>query len=139
MGIDRTVLFRLATNERLERTVKAFPGGEASSWRLASRYVAGRSRAGGTLPEGLRIQVGAENAARADSVWACVLDVAGRGLADRLGATVQANLLRAPADAEALAGAKVHLRLVKGAYVGAGAYPFGSRPGPSRAIAWRAT
>jgi proline dehydrogenase len=55
-----------------------------------------------------------------------VLDVAARGLADRLGATVQANLLRSPADADALAQAGVHLRLVKGAYVEAtGTHPHG--------------
>lgn len=45
MGVDRAVLFRLATSERLERAVKAVPGGEAFAWRAASRYVAGRSRA----------------------------------------------------------------------------------------------
>ena len=71
----------------------------------------------GALPVGRRVQVGAEEAAQADAVRACVLDVAARGLADRLGATVQANLLRAPADADALADAGVHVRLVKGAYV----------------------
>jgi proline dehydrogenase len=46
-----------------------------------------------------------------------VLDVAARGLADRLGATVQANLRRTPADLERLVTAGVHVRLVKGAYV----------------------
>lgn len=45
MGLDRVVLFRLATSEPLERVVKAAPGGEAAAWRVASRYVAGRSRA----------------------------------------------------------------------------------------------
>ncbi len=44
MGVDRVVLFRLATSERLERTVKALPGGDTHAWRAASRYVAGRSR-----------------------------------------------------------------------------------------------
>ena len=78
------------------------------------------------LPAGRRVQVGAEDAARSDAVLACVLDVAARGLADRLGATVQANLLRAPADADALAEAGVHIRLVKGAYVETtGAHPHG--------------
>ena len=49
-----------------------------------------------------------------------------RGLADRLGATVQANLLRTPSDADALVGAGVHVRLVKGAYVEAsGAHRYG--------------
>ena len=194
MGLDRTVLFRLATSERLERAVKRAPGGEAAAWRAASRYVAGRSRSDaldtvatlleqghgvsidefgervrdpaaadlvledylglagalppppadiwlsvdlshlalGTdssvladrlaaiaraLPAGRRVQVGAEEAAQDDAILACVLDVAARGLADRLGATVQANLLRSPADADALADAGVHVRLVKGAYL----------------------
>ena len=43
MGLDRRVLFRLATSERVERGVKRAPGGERSPWRAASRYVAGRS------------------------------------------------------------------------------------------------
>jgi proline dehydrogenase len=69
------------------------------------------------LPDGRRIQVGAEDDARADAVLGCVLDVARRGLSERLGATVQANLRRSPADAERLIAANVHIRLVKGAYV----------------------
>ena len=78
------------------------------------------------LPAGRRVQVGAEEAAQTDAVLACVLDVAADGLADRLGATVQANLLRSPADADALADAGVHVRLVKGAYVETtGAHPHG--------------
>jgi proline dehydrogenase len=203
VGLDRAVLFRLATSRRLERVVKRVPGGERAAWRAASRYVAGTSRdaalglaaalldqghgvsldlfgervrdpaaadrvldaylalAGAlpaapadvwlsvdlshlaldtdrpaaaerlaamahALPDGRRIQVGAEEAARTDAILACVLDVAARGLADRLGATVQANLLRSPADAETLAGAGVHIRLVKGAYVEpAGAHAYG--------------
>src|SRR3954468_23087091 len=80
----------------------------------------------GPLPAGRRVQVGAEEAALADVVHACVVAVAARGLADRLGATVQANLMRSPADADALADAGVHVRLVKGAYVEAtGAHPYG--------------
>lgn len=55
-----------------------------------------------------------------------MLDVAARGLADRLGTTLQANLVRSPADADALADAGVHVRLVKGAYVErVGAHPYG--------------
>jgi proline dehydrogenase len=80
----------------------------------------------GVLPAGRRVQVGAEDAARADAILMCVGEVAGRGLADRLGATVQANLLRAPADADMLINAGVHVRLVKGAYVEkTGAHPHG--------------
>ncbi|MGF7237148.1 MAG: proline dehydrogenase family protein [Frankia sp.] len=203
MGLDRAVLFRMATSESLERIAKAVPGGETTAWRAASRYVAGRTRAealnvaaellgqghavsvdlfgelvrdpmaadrvvenyqslaaslppppaevwlsvdlthlaidtdprgaadrlaaiAGVLPADRRVQVGAEDWARTDAVLTCVLDVAGRGLADRLGATVQANLVRSSTDADTLAAAGVHIRLVKGAYVEtAGAYPFG--------------
>ena len=78
------------------------------------------------LPAGRRLQVGAEEAALTDAVRDRVLAVAARGLADRLGATVQANLVRSPADVDALAGAGVHIRLVKGAYVEpTGAHPYG--------------
>lgn len=78
------------------------------------------------LPVGRRVQVGAEAAALADPVQACVLAVAARGLADRLGATVQANLVRSSADTDVLVDAGVHVRLVKGAYLEAtGAYPHG--------------
>jgi proline dehydrogenase len=203
MGIDRRVLFRLATSERLERTIKRLPGGETAAWQVASRYVAGRARSDAiataemllgqghgvsvdlfgervtdpavadrvledyvalagalppppadawlsvdlshlalgsdtssvadrlatiadALPDGRRVQVGAEEAARADAVLACVLDVAARGLADRLGATLQANLLRSPTDADTLSDAGVHIRLVKGAYLEpADAHPYG--------------
>ena len=69
------------------------------------------------LPEGRRIQVGAEEHDRADPVLRCVVAVAADGLADRLGATLQANLRRSPADLERLVEAGVHVRLVKGAYV----------------------
>jgi proline dehydrogenase len=75
------------------------------------------SRVARRLPPGVRIQVGAENHYRADAVLGCVLAVAERGWADRLGATVQANLRRAPRDLERLVEADVHVRLVKGAYV----------------------
>jgi len=70
------------------------------------------------LSAGRRIQqVGAEDHDRADAILERVLAVAGQGLADRLGATVQANLRRAPTDLERLVAAGVHIRLVKGAYV----------------------
>ena len=78
------------------------------------------------LPDGRRVQVGAEDAARTDAVLSCITDVAGRGPGDRLGATVQANLHRSPADADRLVDAGVHVRLVKGAYVeSTGAFPYG--------------
>ncbi|MGI8723597.1 MAG: proline dehydrogenase family protein [Geodermatophilaceae bacterium] len=69
------------------------------------------------VPAGRRIQVGAEDYHRADAVLGCVLAAAETGLADRLGATVQANLHRSAADLDRLVGAGVHIRLVKGAYV----------------------
>lgn len=78
------------------------------------------------LAPGRRVQVGAEDAGRTDDVLGCLLDVAGRGLAHRLGGTVQANLQRSPDDLEALVAAQVHVRLVKGAYLEAtGAHPHG--------------
>ncbi len=203
MRADRAILFKLATNERLEQLVKGIPGGEDNAWRAASRYVAGRTRdealkvasdqlakghgisldlfgemstdpadavrvvdeylelaklvpeppadvwlsldlshlaldvdpAGAAdlvariaeaLPPGRRLQIGAEDIPRADKIRQCVLDVASRGLSDRLGATVQANLLRSPDDIDALIAAGVHIRLVKGAYVEpTGAHPYG--------------
>ncbi len=69
------------------------------------------------LPAGRRIQVGAEDYNRTDRVLDCVLAVAGRGLPDRLGATVQANFRRSSWDLDQLVSAGVHVRLVKGAYV----------------------
>jgi proline dehydrogenase len=78
------------------------------------------------LPAGRVLQIGAEDTARTDKIQQCVLEVAGRGLADRLGATVQANLQRSPEDVDALTAAGVHVRLVKGAYVEpTGAHPYG--------------
>jgi len=40
-GIPRTILFRLATSEGFERSVRTVPGGETFAYRLASRFVAG--------------------------------------------------------------------------------------------------
>ena len=78
------------------------------------------------LPAGRRLQIGAEDATRTDAVLSCVVDVAHRGFADKLGGTVQANLLRSPADLDRLVDAGVHVRLVKGAYVEpAGVHPYG--------------
>ena len=67
------------------------------------------------LPDGRRIQVGAEEERRADRILATVLAVARRGGA--VSATVQVNLERSRSDAHALAEAGVPIRLVKGAYV----------------------
>lgn len=69
------------------------------------------------LPARRRIQLGAEDHDRAEAVVTCVETVAKRGLADRLGATIQANFHRSVRDVERLIAAGVHIRLVKGAYV----------------------
>lgn len=82
-------------------------------------------RVAAALPEGARIQVGAEQAARADRILETVLAVARAGGA--VSATVQANLRRSERDAGTLAEAGVPIRLVKGAYVETPAlvYPWG--------------
>jgi proline dehydrogenase len=71
-------------------------------------------RIASALPEGRRIQVGAEQERRADRILAAVSAVARRGGA--VSATIQANLKRGRADALALAEDSVPIRLVKGAY-----------------------
>ena len=58
MGIQRTVLFDLATSARLERAIKRLPGGEALAWRAASRYVAGRSRTDALVSAGRLLEQG---------------------------------------------------------------------------------
>jgi proline dehydrogenase len=82
-------------------------GGEAVQRRL--------ERIAAALPEGRRIQVGAEEERRAGRILAAVLAVARAGGA--VAATVQANLKRSRSDARALAEGGVPIRLVKGAYV----------------------
>jgi proline dehydrogenase len=73
-------------------------------------------RIAAALPEGRRIQVGAEEERRAGPILAAVLAVARRGGA--VSATIQANLKRSRrSDAHALAERAVPIRLVKGAYV----------------------
>ena len=188
----RGPLFALATSDRFERTVKTAPGGETLAYRLAARYVAGRTaddafatarrlagegllgsldfsgervtdpneadrvadayvllaarlgdapadtylsvdlshlaldepgaavrgrveRIAAALPAGARIQVGAEEASRADEILETVLAVARGGGA--VAATLQANLRRSRRDGLALAEEDVPIRLVKGAYV----------------------
>jgi proline dehydrogenase len=82
-------------------------------------------RIAAALPEGARVQVGAEEAACADRILDAVLAVARAGGA--VSATVQANLRRSMRDADVLAEAGVPIRLVKGAYVEAAAvaHPWG--------------
>ena len=67
------------------------------------------------IPLGRRLQVGAEEAAVADRVLDLVVGAARRGRP--VEATLQANLRRAPRDADRLAAEGVPVRLVKGAYV----------------------
>jgi proline dehydrogenase len=194
MSIDRAILFRLATSQRLERATRATAAGERLAWRRATRYVAGRDAVDAIqrardldgdgiaasldlfgelvtdvavaeqvaadylalaaqlaglpestwlsvdlthlaldtdpagcadrltaiterLPDGRRLQVGAEDHDRAEAVLSCIETVAGRGLAGRLGATTPANYRRTGGDLERLAAAGVYVRLVKGAYV----------------------
>jgi proline dehydrogenase len=82
------------------------------------------ARVVGALPEGARVQVGAEEATVTDRVLEALLEAGG----GRVDATVQANLRRSPADAARLAAAGVPVRLVKGAYVepSAAAHPWGA-------------
>jgi proline dehydrogenase len=67
------------------------------------------------LPPGMRLQLGAEQAARADAIQQIARQHVAAGLP--VMQTVQANLRRSPLDVEALAAAGVPIRLVKGAYV----------------------
>jgi proline dehydrogenase len=73
------------------------------------------ARIAAALPEGRRLQVGAEEERRAERILAAVLAVARMGGA--VSATIQANLKRSQSDAHALAEGGVPIRLVKGAYV----------------------
>lgn len=67
------------------------------------------------LPAGARIQIGAEQAERADRIVKAILVAARAGLP--VSATAPANLKRTRADAQRLAEAGVPIRLAKGAYV----------------------
>ena len=77
------------------------------------------------LPPGGRLQLSAEESWRADQVLELALGLAAAGAPLRV--TLQANLRRAPRDAEQLLAAGVPIRLVKGAYVEAprAALPWG--------------
>lgn len=79
-------------------------------------------RIAAALPPGVFVQVGAEEAARADRIFETVLAVARAG--GRVAATLQANLRRSSQDASALVEAGVPIRLVKGAYVESAAVAF---------------
>jgi proline dehydrogenase len=73
------------------------------------------ARIADALPAGARVQVGAEQAERADRILESVIAVARTGAP--VSATVQANLKRSPSDASRLVEAGVPIRLVKGAYL----------------------
>jgi proline dehydrogenase len=81
--------------------------GDAARKRLA--------RIADALPAGAKVQVGAEQAERADRILESVLAAVRTGAP--VSATVQANLKRSPSDASRLAEAGVPIRLVKGAYL----------------------
>lgn len=66
------------------------------------------------LPDGARLQVGAEEAALTDRVLDATIAVGAPG---RLCVTLQANLRRSERDLERLAAEGLMVRLVKGAYV----------------------
>jgi proline dehydrogenase len=67
------------------------------------------------LPPGARVQLGAEESARADATFALARAVAAD--APPVMVTVQSNLRRSDRDVEELAAAGIPIRLVKGAYV----------------------
>lgn len=67
------------------------------------------------LPEWCRLEVGAEDSTRTDSILDLSLAAAASGA--RVMQTVQANLRRSPDDVLRLIEMKVPVRLVKGAYV----------------------
>jgi proline dehydrogenase len=77
------------------------------------------------LPAGMRLQVGAEDAARCDAILDVVEDAANRGAA--LTCTLQANLRRSMDDVPRIASFGIPVRLVKGAFVEPAtiAYPYG--------------
>ncbi len=77
------------------------------------------------LPEGMRLQIGAEDAARADAVLDVVEAAASKGA--RLTCTLQANLRRSHHDVARVASFGIPVRLVKGAFVESRptAYPYG--------------
>ena len=82
-------------------------------------------RIAAAVPDGRRLQIGAEEAVHTDRVLGLALDAFRRGRPIEI--TLQANLRRSGADAERLAEAGISVRLVKGAYVesAAVAYPWG--------------
>jgi proline dehydrogenase len=108
---------------RLAGALVDAPGGTYLSLDLSHLHLDGPQAALGqrleriaaALPEGRRLQVGAEQAARTDRILSAVLAVARGG--GSVSATVQANLRRSPRDVETLTEAGVPIRLVKGAYV----------------------
>lgn len=72
-------------------------------------------RIASALPEGSRLQLGAEESRRTDATLSLAHAVASDGAPIMV--TIQANLRRSPADVDALAQAGIPVRLVKGAYV----------------------
>ncbi len=71
-------------------------------------------RIAASLPAGARLQLGAEEASRADATQELAREAAAAGAPVML--TVQANLRRSEDDIERLAASRIPIRLVKGAY-----------------------
>jgi proline dehydrogenase len=67
------------------------------------------------MPEGMSLQLGAEQSGRADAILEIAREAAEDGLP--VMQTVQANLRRSPQDVESLVAAGIPIRLVKGAFV----------------------
>jgi proline dehydrogenase len=90
------------------------------------------------LPAGMRLQVGAEDAARCDAILDLVEEAAGRG--DALTCTLQANLRRSMADVARVASFGLPVRLVKGAFVESAtiAHPYGEETDTSYVLLTRA-
>jgi proline dehydrogenase len=126
---DRIVERYLALAARLGAYPGAYLSLDCSHVGLVADAAACAARVGQIargLPAGMRLQLGAEQASRADAIIGIALRAAAEGLP--VMQTVQANLRRSPSDVEALAAAGVPIRLVKGAYVEAPdvALPWGS-------------
>jgi proline dehydrogenase len=115
---DRIVERYLALAARLAAYPGAYLSLDCSHVGLVADAAACGARVGQIargLPAGMRLQLGAEQASRADAIMGIALQASAEGLP--VMQTVQANLRRSPSDVEALAAAGVPIRLVKGAYV----------------------
>jgi len=109
---------------------KALAGAPAGTWLALDfshvAFDAGHLRTiARAVPDGARLQMGAEEEETTDTVLEAVMAAVADGLP--VTATLQANLRRSPDDAARLAQAGVAVRLVKGAYLESAsvAHPYG--------------